>query len=471
MTRKRSFNAAIGGAGALLLAACASGPPAPEAATFGATSDAPSTSPALAPRPVFPGYGAAVARQTIPWTVDSLVADFIELNFETEGDASYERLHRWEGPVRIAYEGDRLAAFETDLKRLIALLNEAAPGLRAALTASDAADIRIRTAPERDMKEIDATALCFFSPVDMSWREFKRAEAQGEARWEDVERLENVTIFIPENASPHTFRICFIEEIMQALGPSNDLYLLEDSGFNDDEVHKAPTAFDLLMIRTLYDEAMRPGATREEAARIARAVIADALAPSRAKRIERRRSPIDEEFQLYHYASDFIDDVSDRRAVVEYTLDLAARLDGDDHRIGEAYRTAALLQAELGDTALAVTYAMRAEAHFARTLPETSARLARMRSDLGYLLMIDDQMEAAPPLLRAAAPVLAANEMDEKLASTLRLTAIALAASGDAKAAAPVARQALDWGAYVYGPRAADLLRWRKEFKDFGIDV
>ena len=323
------------------------------------------------------------------------------------------------------------------------------------------------------MVALAQTALCFFTPVNLDWEAFKEADAKGLANWSDVEQLEEITIFIPAYAAPHTFRICFVEEIMQALGPGNDLYRLEDSGFNDDEVHKAPTAFDLLMIRTLYDDAMKPGMTRSQARVAAGDAIGRFLANEGVRPFAKRRpiSRFDEEYQRYHYASDAIEDPEDRKAVIDYALEVARKFGEDDHRLGEALRSAAYYESDYGELTQAIDLAEAAVEHFERTLAPDAARLARMRSDLAYFLILNQDFELAIPLLEASESVLAAHAMDAEYASALRLRALALASVGEPVEARRAARRALAWAAYVFGGDADGLSRWRKEFKDFDIAV
>lgn len=449
---------------ALFLAACAA---APAPSMF---QDADRGRPQkIAPRPDYPGYGSAIAHQRIPWTLDSLVADFVDLQFQTEWGGGHERLLRWDGPVTVALEGEELSAYRDDVEALLSQLNAAAPGLGATIVA-DRADITIRTAPRDDMKATADTALCFFAPVDMDWEAYKAADAVGEAGWDGIERLEKITIFIPEHAAPHVFRICFVEEIMQALGPGNDLYRLEDSGFNDDEVHIAPTAFDLLMIRTLYNGELRPGMTEPEARAAAREVLAGEIDPSVA-RVTRERTEFDEDFQLYHYFADVRGDPKERRELLDLANRAAEHFAPTDHRIGEALRAEAYFASERRDDRAAVGFARAAVAHFERTLPPSSARLARTRADLGLFLVLDGEFEEAAAVLADAEPWLAAHGKEDDLASVLRLRAIALAQMGEAAEAQRTARRALAWAAYVFGADSLALSEWRKQFRDFEIVV
>lgn len=452
-------------AGALsALAACA---PAP-ASLF---QDPGRTTPQkIAPRPDYPGYGGAIGRQAIPWTAESLADDFIDLQFRTEWGSLHQSLLRWPGQVSVALAGEELQAYRPDVERLLEVIVGAAPGLGLAIAEDPAkAEITIRTAPKAEMREIADSALCFFSPVALDWEAYKAADARGETGWDGVEALTAITVFIPASAAPHVFRICFVEEIMQALGPGNDLYRLEDSGFNDDEVHVSPTAFDLLMLRVLYDPSLRPGMNRDEARAAARAVLERELDPN--GRRPRGRTAHDDEFQLYHYYADIRSDPDERRKLLDRANEAAAHFDRDDHRVGEALRAEAYFASDRNRDREAVRFARRAVDHFERTLPPTSARLARTRADLGLFLLIDGDFTGAAEAFDEAEPVLAAHGKEDDLANVMRLRAIALAQSGRAGEARATARRALAWAAYVFGADSRALSEWRKQFRDFEIAI
>ena len=449
----------------LLLAGCAASPP--PSPYHDAKRDAPQK---LAPRPDYPGYGTAIGAQALSWDRRSLRNDFLELHFRTEWGAVHKRLLRWPDRVKIGLVGRELEAYRGDVAALVAQISAGAPDLDLSLTPAGPGDITLRTAPRAEMAAVADTALCFFTPVGMDWPSYKAAEARGEGGWEGVEEISAVTIFIPEHSAPHVFRICFVEEIMQALGPGNDLYRLEDSGFNDDEVHVAPTAFDLFMLRLLYDPSVRPGMTEAEARRAVDAILRR-LVDNEENDETRRVSEYDADFQLYHYFADVRDDPKDRRELLDLANELAAKFDPDDHRIGEALRSEAYFASQRDRDSAAVDFARKAVAHFERTLPANSARLARTRADLGLFLVLDRQYDEAVDVLAKAEPWLAAHGKEDDLAASLRLRAIALAQTGQYDDAEETARDALAWAAYVFGADSLALSEWRKQFRDFDIPV
>ncbi|MEO0360549.1 MAG: DUF2927 domain-containing protein [Pseudomonadota bacterium] len=453
-------------AASLSLAACAAPPPPSVFHEPGRVAPQ-----RIVERPDYPGYGAAIAKQDIPWDVDSLVEDFVELNLTGEWDREFDRLLRWEDPVRVALVGPELEAYRGDVEALVGLIDDAAPGLDIAVAQPGGrGQITIRTAPRAEMKAVDESALCFITPYGLDWRAYVDERAGGEDEWAGLQSFEAMTIFIPAYSAPQVFRACFVEEIMQALGPSNDLYRLEDSGFNDDEVHLAPTAFDLLMLRVLYDDAleidMTPTETRAAARRALRRIVDD-----RGPRRPRYRSRYDKEFQTTHFFADIADEVEMRRELIGISLAFAEDFAEDDHRRGEALRSAAYFELAHGTLNAAIGYAREAVAQFAETLPADSARLARTRADLAYFLLLDRKFAAAIALLDEAEPVLAAHAKEADLASALRLKAIALVGAGRSPEAREAARDAVAWAAYVFGADSRAVRDWRALFAEFELSV
>ena len=73
---------------------------------------------------------------------------------------------------------------------------------------------------------------------------------------------------------------CFHEEIAQALGLGNDSQYARPSIFNDDDEFALLTTHDEMLLRILYDPALKPGMTLEQARPIIRQIIAGRTGPS-----------------------------------------------------------------------------------------------------------------------------------------------------------------------------------------------
>lgn len=72
---------------------------------------------------------------------------------------------------------------------------------------------------------------------------------------------------------------CVAEEMAQALGPMNDTVLVSQSMFNDQTngIVTALTWHDAVILRTLYDERLKPGMPKDRAMPVAREIIREVL--------------------------------------------------------------------------------------------------------------------------------------------------------------------------------------------------
>ncbi|QIE55258.1 DUF2927 domain-containing protein [Pikeienuella piscinae] len=422
----------------------------------------------VAPRPDWPGWGAALNREEIRWSAETLADDFIELTFVSEWGAVRDRLLRWEEPVRVALSGPELAAYRSDAAALIARIAAGAPGLDIALAPEDEANITLRTAPAEAMAQVAPDALCFLIPFSGEWRAWREAEARGVRVWEGLERLDAITIFLPTFAAPHEIRACMEEEIAQALGPMNDIMRLEDSVFNDDNARGALTSFDLLMLRILYDPEMRTGMSPVEARRTALTALARPGTPRTGDRL-RRRAPADPIYADLVTRAALAPVPAAEALWAERALVLAESFGPYDHRRGAATLEAGRAAFFDGRSKDAIRLLRRAEEIFLATLGPDSPRLADTRTDLGAILTQAGRPEEALVVLDAAIPALGANADAWSLAHAFRWRALALAESGNLHNAAETAREALDWARYVYGADSAAARGWALDFAAIGL--
>ncbi|MEO0363238.1 MAG: DUF2927 domain-containing protein [Pseudomonadota bacterium] len=422
----------------------------------------------IAPRPDYPGYGAAVGKQDVPWRAKDLVADFMDLNFKSESGRRIRKLPRWEGPVRVALASEELRAYRADVEALVETIRANAPGLDLAVTDAPRGDITLRTAPRDEMQERAPEALCFFNFVGVDWPAYRDRE-YGEPGVDQDGRISAVTIFIPANAAPHVYRTCIFEEIMQALGPTNDLYRLEDSGFNDDEAHNAPTAFDLLMLRLLYAPELERGMDRAAARKGVAAVL---------RRIGHdgdrdRPGPVGEARYVHLYAKGLSDEhsVDERRRSLLEAIDFTGIDTDHDFRRGEALRALMITETNASELDAAIRHGRAAEAFFEAYPDPGSARLARVRRVLGFRYLEADEIDEAFEAFEAAEGDLAAHMLDDELALALYGKAVALARLARFVEAEEAADAALDWAAYVFGADSATLATWRRVLRSYEIGV
>lgn len=422
----------------------------------------------LTQRPDYPGYGAAIGRQDIPWSPSSLAADFRRLMFYTEWGERVPRLMRWERPVRVALAAPELAAYRPLLEELVAQIRAGAPAIDLSVVDAPPAEITLRTAPRAAMTALAEDALCFFVPLEGDWAAFAAAHREDRIDWAGLDGYERITIFIPAYAAPHEIRSCILEEVTQALGPGNDLSNLGDSIYNDDNAHVWPTRFDLLMLRVLYDPALATGQDETTAARAATRVLEGLEAPPLGPRFRSLGAGARSYDRAIAEAAG-TGPIAAREQAARRAVILAEGAGARDHRLGEAFKAAAFVAFEKGDAEGVLRNLLAAEeAHVARLAPD-SPHLARVRSELAINLVNLDQPAVALALLDEAAPVFAANGADWQLAHALRWRAIAAAALGAAGEARRTALEALAWARYVYGGDSRAAAAWREDFARLGV--
>ncbi|MEM6579295.1 MAG: DUF2927 domain-containing protein [Pseudomonadota bacterium] len=237
-----------------LLTACgtAKGPETPARAELATTPDLSGLKMFATPRP------GAPARSN-----RDIARDFIDLSFELESGRELPRLTRFEGPITLRVTGKPSPTMSHDLDRLLMRLRREA-GIDITRVSSGKANITIEAVSRAQIRSALPRAACFVVPNIDRLSDYRRLRNNRATNWALLETRENIAIFVPNDAAPQEVRDCLHEELAQALGPLNDLYRLSDSVFNDDNVHTVLTGFDMLVLRTYYDPALRSGMSRAE---------------------------------------------------------------------------------------------------------------------------------------------------------------------------------------------------------------
>lgn len=257
-------------AACLALAACAAAPPPPGAEA------------GRAPLVSSVRFGQVILPKGVARANADLAEDFLDLTFELESGEKLPHLLRYERPVRVYLASPGLAAYRQDLTGLLARLRAEARIDIAETDDPAAAQIFVEAVPAAQIAKVFPSAACFIVPGERDWKTFMRRRPDARLRWPDQATLGEAAIFLPLDTTPQDVRDCLNEEITQALGPADDLYRLPDSVWNDDNFHGMATAFDMTILRTLYQPEMQSGLTRAEVA---------ALLPRLLARTNRRAAP------------------------------------------------------------------------------------------------------------------------------------------------------------------------------------
>jgi hypothetical protein len=392
-----------------------------------------------------------------------LAADFLDLTFALENGEPLPALLRYEKPVRVLMESKALAPFAPDLAALLNRIRREA-GIDIAVTDDPAeARIFIEAVPAREIAAIFPTAACFIAPGERDWAGFRSRRTETHPRWADQKTLGLAAIFLPPDSTPQDLRDCLAEEITQALGPANDLYRLPDSIWNDDNFHGMATRFDMTILRTLYQPEFHSGMTRAEVAAALPRVLARTN-PAGRKIPSTPRAP---ESAVWADAIEAAQDPrGDRTRRIEAGLlatRRAAAMRPPDHRLGVA--ELALGRASLGrDPSFAAHQFAEAYARFRDGLGPHDIRTAQAGVHLAALALGAENYDAAIALADLHLPDAVAYQNAILAASLTSLKAEALAARGDAVAAAEARLDSLRWARYGFGDQDGALGREQVAF-------
>ena len=242
---------------ALLLAACSTNP----------IIDISTRSDPLPDRlPAMKSFGTAPYLVPGRKSNSDIARDFLELSFQLESGKKIETLTRFQGPITIALAKRGSNQLEDDLAELAERLRREAGLDIHVVKTGQPANIVIETLPRKELHATVPHAACFVVPRVTNWQDFRANRQSGKLDWSTLTTRNRATVFIPDDVSPQEARDCLHEEIAQALGPLNDIYRLEDSVFNDDNMNMVLTGFDMLILRAYYAPEFKNGMTKSEVA-------------------------------------------------------------------------------------------------------------------------------------------------------------------------------------------------------------
>lgn len=413
-------------------------------------------------QPLVPALGAGLPAGHTRYSNESLADLFVTLTHEIEWGAQRRHLIRYEGPISVGLTGpgaDRYSGFiDTYLTEL---------RLRAGVPIARGAgphNLLIRFVSGEDFRARVPRHYCVVAPGRPEWNRFSRSPRRhGTRPFERMERIDAMTVFIPDNAEPYLVRACLIEEIAQALGPTNDLYALGPSIFNDDAAHVWPTRLDYLVLAVLYAPEMRTGLSRRETRQIAMLLLdrlnpegrgAPPLPPLRTREMK-------DWAEMMRDAFDRSRSLQKRIASARDALALAQRL-----APGTAFHCRslqALARAYGNDPAGALDALKDAALVCAAAHGADDIRLAQIRLDRARLLYRTGRVAVAWEEAQGLDKIFAEYGQDERLAAFYDLQAAVLRATEQSANGVEALRQASAWGAFALGADNAMLRRWTTE--------
>jgi hypothetical protein len=379
----------------------------------------------------------------------AIARDFLDLTFQLENGTNLQHLTRFEGPITLRVTGSSIpASLGPDLDILIKRLRTEA-GIDITRVAPNVdANITIQTLPHDDLRKRAPNTACIVAPNISSWDGFRRSR-RANLSWSAVTQRQRLAIFIPNDEAPQEIRDCLHEELAQSLGPLNDLYRLDDSVFNDDNIHSVLTKFDMLILRATYAPELRNGMTRNEVAQRLPALLSR-LNPAgdRISTLRPRPTPrawIDD----VAIAMGAQSSVQARRAAASRAVQLAQNQGWNDTRTG--FSLFLLGRLSVGaDPDLAYAALMQAHNIYSAR-PATTYHAAHVALQLSALALLERDYNKALKLTSAAMPAAYEAGNAALLASLMLTKAEALGAIGRASEAQLVRLDSLGWARYGFG--------------------
>ena len=389
----------------------------------------------------------------VPRSNRDLAEDFIDLTFALEGGDSVDRLLRYETPVRVYLASPELAPYRRDVEALLARLRTEA-GIDIALTSDPAAQIQVEAVPAAQIARVFPTAACFIVPGETNWRDFRRRPNEERLRWADQDTLRGAAIFLPVDTAPQDVRDCLNEEITQALGPANDLYRLPDTVWNDDNFHGLATAFDMLILRTLYQPELRSGMSRAEAQRALPGVLGRVNPAGRGK----PRQPRQPESRAWAGAIEAAmsqDLNSDERlGAARIATQIAVEMRPIDHRYGVSLLTLGRLNIRRDPVEAASNFSQAYEV-FERLFGVDDIRTAQAGVHLAALALVTERNETAIALAETHVPTAQRAQNAILIAGFESIRAEALGELGRETESQQARLNSLRWARYGFGDDGA----------------
>jgi hypothetical protein len=403
-------------------------------------------------------FGAITLPEGVAQSNRNVAADFLDLTFALESGEELDHLLRYEKPIRVHVRSAGLAPYRQDLAALIARLRAEAGIDIAETDDADRAQIQIEAVPAAQITRIFPSAACFIVPGETDWKSFMRRRDSARLDWAEQRTLERAAIFLPLDTTPQDVRDCLYEEITQALGPANDLYRLPDSIWNDDNFHGMATAFDMTVLRALYQPEFASGMSKAEVARKLPRVL-DRVNPEGRRLPPEPRAPESKAWaRAIETALAREEPRSRRHAAAAEATRIAAEMRPPDHRLGVALLTLGRLSLRDDPVAAARDFAQAYDL-FRRQFGVDDVRTAQAGVHLAALALGTGQYEAAITLADRHLPAAQRGQNAILMAGLLSIKAESLAELGEPEQAQATRLDSLRWARYGFGDSDGALAR------------
>ncbi len=376
-----------------------------------------------------------------------LAENFVDLEFRMESGRPLPVFTRFEGPITIGVAGDIPPSALADLDRLIGRFRTEA-GLSVSRT-SGPASITVNFVTRSTIREAFSNVACFVAPNVSSWDEYKAARGTGQLDWTRVTERRRLSVFAPADASPQEVRDCLHEELAQAMGPLNDLYQLDDSVFNDDNIHSVLTGFDMMMLRVHYAPELHSGMTQGEVTARLPGILSR-LNPGGTQGGHAVRSATPRQWiSAIEGALGARGSNTARMAGADQALATARAQGWKDSRLAFSYFAIGRTNiASRPDQALA---AFSAAANIYRSLPGGELHAAHVDMQMAAYALSQGRADQTVQLVDRALPVVKSGENAAMTAMLLMMKSEAMRVAGQADAAAALRLDSTPWARYGFG--------------------
>ena len=381
---------------------------------------------------------------------NDLALDFIELSFRLESGRDLPVFTRFEEPITVRVTGAPPQSLGSDLTKLLHRLRTEANISISQVSANAQANVTIQAVSRAEIRRALPHAACFVVPNISSIDEYRSARRTPKTNWVNLQKREQLAIFLPNDASPQEVRDCLHEELAQAIGPLNDLYRLPDSVFNDDNVHTVLTGFDMMMLKAYYSPELRSGMTRGQVVQVLPRVL-NRINPAGNGRAAKFPTRTPKAWaQAVQTALGPGSKTSQRITAANQALKIANAMGWSDHRLAFAhYASGRIMLAS--DPKAAYQHFVAADRYYAAT-PGAELHRAYVATQLAAHAVSRGDGVRALALIGPHIDRAARSENAVLLSTLLLLRAEALDLTGRSAEARTVRLDSLGWARYGFGP-------------------
>ncbi|MEM7241606.1 MAG: DUF2927 domain-containing protein [Pseudomonadota bacterium] len=375
-----------------------------------------------------------------------IAREFLDFHFTLESGRSIPTFSRFEGPISIAFAAQPDPVAASELSALVSRLRNEAGVPISTVSAGQSANIVISRISRAQLNSIVRGAACFVVPNAQDFASL-RGSGREQIDWTRITRRTRAGVFIPEGISAQALRDCLHEEIAQALGPLNDLYRVPDTVFNDDNMHRVLTSYDMMILRTAYASELRSGMSRGAVAGRLPAILA--RTNPRASGFGTRNIPISEPDWKIAIGKGLFS-ASANRSAINRAISIAQNRRYGAPRQALGFFARGHANAKSNREA-AINDFSQAFQLYSSSLGSRSIQATRASLQLASVAISAGRLSEARQIVDRGIDVSRGAQDAELLYNFIGLKAMIAAASGDSRDPQRLIAEAQSWAAYAIG--------------------